>query len=446
MAEVEVLPLLVRPALPILVPSAPDLLRVLMQPTFYYSFFGLVALSLGFLIVGRSMRSGVKSVMYVLPLIVPLATYAIFRPSITKAFLEGMLTLVSDGGTIVMTPKIVEVLDPVGVILTTGLILGGVYFVVVLIFGGRICRRAMGVVEVGPNDYPMVQEAVRKVAAKAGVRAPKVGIVEEIEPNAFMVGGLRGATLVFSVGLIETLNEKEVEAVAAHEVAHLKNRDYFFEVAVNALKAVSFFNPLAHVMASNALKEREVLADEVGSKLIDCPAMLGKALIKVWESTRNISLRGSLLGHVSGLFVVSTLRRRFEVFSSHPPLSLRVRNIVNDPPKDGQKGGRWQERGGALVLVALVCISTCFVLNFVHNDLLPSMIFGLKGFPLLQMHQMLGFAQQPRLAEHQTLEVLLLPNQRAHMTIGGGAEPIVKVIFTGGWRSGFGMSVKTATS
>lgn len=455
MVEVEVFPPLVGPALPAPVSPIPDLLFALMQPSFYYSFFGLIALSVGFLIVGRSnsLRRDMKSIMYVLPLIVPLITYAIFRPSVTKAFLEGALTLI-DGGSLVIVPKIVELVNPVGVIMTAGLIIGGGYLVVVLLFGGCICKKAMSVVEIGPEDYPRVWEIVRKVAARAGLRAPRVGIVEEIEPKAFMVGGLGEATLVFSIGLIEVLNEDEIEAVAAHEIAHLKNRDHFFEAAVNALKMVSFFNPFAYLMASKALKEREMLADEFGSKLIDCPAMLGKALIKVWEGIRDISLRGALLGYASGLFVVSPLRRGVELFSSHPPLSLRVRNIIEEKAKDRRgtagesvkegEGGKKRndknkEQGSALVLVAIVCVSACFALNVIHNDLLPSLIFGFRSFPLPHMHQSMLLVLQPNVVEHYVGSLLpTLTRQNAYFAIG--SESAAKIMPTS--ISGFGSSMR----
>lgn len=399
-----------------------DLLYALMQPSFYYSFFGLIAVSLGLLIFERSipLRRGIKSIMYVLPLAAPLAVYTIFRPSVTKVLFGGALMLIGDDDSLVMVPKVLEIVDPAGVIIMAGLILGFGYLLVVLLFGGRICRRAMGVVEIGPDDYPRVQEVVRRVVSKAGLRMPRIGIVEDVEPKAFMVGGRGRAMLVFSIGLLETLNEEEIEAVAAHEIAHLENRDHIFEVAVNALKMVSFFNPFAYLMASKALREREMLADESGSRLIDCPAVLGKALIKVWEGTRDVSLKGTLLGFASGLFVVSPLRRGFELFSSHPPLSLRVRNII-EREGYGIKGGErkgWgeskseemsKEWGSALVLVVIVCMLACFTLNIIHNDLLPYLIFGLRGFPLQHFHQPMIFALQSHVAEHG-VEIFLLPS------------------------------------
>jgi heat shock protein HtpX len=68
-------------------------------------------------------------------------------------------------------------------------------------------------------------ETVAKLSAKAGVRAPEVAIYEG-EPNAFATGAFKNSALVaVSTGLLETMSHDEVEAVLAHEVAHVANGD-----------------------------------------------------------------------------------------------------------------------------------------------------------------------------------------------------------------------------
>lgn len=68
-------------------------------------------------------------------------------------------------------------------------------------------------------------DAVGKLSAIAGIKKPEVAIYEG-EPNAFATGAFRNSALVaVSTGLLQTMNKEEVEAVLAHEVAHIANGD-----------------------------------------------------------------------------------------------------------------------------------------------------------------------------------------------------------------------------
>lgn len=68
-------------------------------------------------------------------------------------------------------------------------------------------------------------DVVSKLSATAGIKMPEVAIYEG-EPNAFATGAFRNSALVaVSTGLLETMNKEEVEAVLAHEVAHVANGD-----------------------------------------------------------------------------------------------------------------------------------------------------------------------------------------------------------------------------
>lgn len=74
-------------------------------------------------------------------------------------------------------------------------------------------------------DGRWLLETVRKLSTRAGIRMPEVAVYEG-EPNAFATGAFKNSALVaVSSGLIETMNHEEVEAVLAHEVAHIANGD-----------------------------------------------------------------------------------------------------------------------------------------------------------------------------------------------------------------------------
>ena len=67
--------------------------------------------------------------------------------------------------------------------------------------------------------------------------------------------------IVFSLGLLNMLDLDELTAVASHELAHVKSRDYLFKSLSYALNILSFFNPFSYLTVSHFQKERELLAD-----------------------------------------------------------------------------------------------------------------------------------------------------------------------------------------
>jgi len=75
------------------------------------------------------------------------------------------------------------------------------------------------------EEYPDLLARVRRLATGADVAVPTVAITETDVPNAFTVGTPRHATVVVSTGLLAALSADELDAVLAHELAHVKNRD-----------------------------------------------------------------------------------------------------------------------------------------------------------------------------------------------------------------------------
>ncbi len=75
------------------------------------------------------------------------------------------------------------------------------------------------------DEYPDLSARVRRLATGADVPIPTIAVADTSVPNAFTVGGPRSATLVVSTGLLSALDGDELDAVLAHEIAHVKNRD-----------------------------------------------------------------------------------------------------------------------------------------------------------------------------------------------------------------------------
>ena len=80
---------------------------------------------------------------------------------------------------------------------------------------------------------------VERLSQVAGVRTPAVAVSSSSVPNSFTVGGVANATLVVSEGLLSTLPEDELDAVIAHELAHVANRDVRVMTLASLLPALA---------------------------------------------------------------------------------------------------------------------------------------------------------------------------------------------------------------
>jgi heat shock protein HtpX len=78
---------------------------------------------------------------------------------------------------------------------------------------------------VSESESPDLHARVRRLSRQADVRTPEVAVTSSDVPNSFTVGSPRDAVVVVSEGLLERLPEEELDAVLAHELAHVKNRD-----------------------------------------------------------------------------------------------------------------------------------------------------------------------------------------------------------------------------
>jgi beta-lactamase regulating signal transducer with metallopeptidase domain len=193
--------------------------------------------------------------------------------------------------------------------------------------GDWIASKLLHVINLDSNEYDWLQTEIAKISKKLAIPTPQMGLVEDLRPNAFTMGNGRKTKLVFTLGLLNILDKEEILAVAFHELAHVKNHDYFFKTFSNALTAVSFFNPLAYFALFNSQREREMLADENGAKLMQKPDSLANALTKITKALQNLPRETRLIRVTSNLLVSSPIIHRPQILSSHPKIDLRLRNI-----------------------------------------------------------------------------------------------------------------------
>ena len=209
-----------------------------------------------------------------------------------------------------------------------------------------------------PLKNEKIEKMVRKLAEKAKIEMPKLYVIETSQPNAFATGrDKKHCAVAVTTGLLETLNEKEIEGVLAHEVAHIKNRDILIStIAATIAGAISYIAeifwwssifggeeekpiwavipviilaPIAALLIQLAISRgREFLADETGAKLTGSPEALASALRKISRMAKENPLeQGSAA--TSHMWIVNPFKGNFftKLFSTHPPVEERIKRL-----------------------------------------------------------------------------------------------------------------------
>lgn len=203
------------------------------------------------------------------------------------------------------------------------------------------------------GEEPELRQIVDRVAATADVPPPRLALIRSWAPNA-LAAGLRSesATIAVTTELLRRLDEPELEAVVAHELAHVANRDGLVMTFVSGpamlgsamwgssdgrgqVFYVIFYWPV-HLIGLLLLwtisRYREYVADRGAVLITGAPEQLMSALTKISERTPRGDLRGGAA--VSALCVVPAQRKtrfealeRFEVFMDHPKLEKRLERL-----------------------------------------------------------------------------------------------------------------------
>lgn len=217
----------------------------------------------------------------------------------------------------------------------------------------EIVLRAAQAKPLDDEQEPELRALVERTAAAADLPMPRLALVRSWAPNA-LAAGLKAerATIAVTTELLRRLDERELEAVVAHELAHIANRDGLVMTFVSGpamlgsamwssddgraqVFFVLFYWPV-HVLGLLLMwtisRYREYAADRGSALITGAPERLMSALIKIAEREPRGDLRGGAA--VSALCIVPAQRkskldvlRRFEVFVDHPPLEKRLRRL-----------------------------------------------------------------------------------------------------------------------
>ena len=231
----------------------------------------------------------------------------------------------------------------------------GVVFYVHVLRGGALALRIGGARKVMKREEEEVKQLVHRTAASVDLPPPELKLINSWSPNAFAVGVRRAeATVVLTTELLRRLEPKEIEAVVAHELAHIANRDGAVMTFVSGPSLLGdymredgggrgwvffyvFYWPvyvLGLLLMWAISRYREYTADRGSALITGAPEQLMSALVKISEKEPRGDLRGGAA--VSALCIVPAQRkkgrlaflRRFEIFMDHPPLEKRLRRLT----------------------------------------------------------------------------------------------------------------------
>ena len=152
----------------------------------------------------------------------------------------------------------------------------------------RLVRRCVA------PDVDMHADVVTQVhdlAARAGLkRAPEVLLLPPGVLGAFATGGRR-ARVLLSEALIADLDPDELNAVLAHEIAHIRSRDVQVVAIAGALRDLMAWNPFAHLAYRGLTNNRELEADRRAADLVGSPLSVASGLLKMCDLARVSGIR-----------------------------------------------------------------------------------------------------------------------------------------------------------
>jgi heat shock protein HtpX len=236
-----------------------------------------------------------------------------------------------------------------------------VYALVQYFIASKLLLAMSGAVEIEKRDNPRYYRIIENLAITIGFQTPKIYIIDDPAPNAFATGhDPKHAIVAVTTGLLDIMDDQELEAVMAHEMGHVQNYDIRVSmIAFGLVSAIGlltdivlrmlFFGdrrnnntspvilvigiivlilaPIVAVIVQLAVsRQREYLADATGALTTRDPEALASALEKLEKFGRPMKKQSTSSAH---LFINDPLKPGFfnRLFSTHPPLADRIARL-----------------------------------------------------------------------------------------------------------------------
>ncbi len=232
-------------------------------------------------------------------------------------------------------------------------------------FSDKIALMSSGAVPISREQAPRLYAVMERLAAKANLPMPKLYLIPQAAPNAFATGrNPSHASVAVTQGLMELMDDEELEGVIAHELSHVRNYDILTSsIAATIAGAVTWLAemgrwgmifgrwgggrdddregggiaailmlilaPLAALLLQLGIsRQREYQADASGAKMVGHPYGLARALEKLGSYNKRIPM--DISPSTSSLCIVAPLsagQTLAGLFSTHPPLAERIARL-----------------------------------------------------------------------------------------------------------------------
>lgn len=243
------------------------------------------------------------------------------------------------------------------------LFMGGFMFLQYF-YSDKMILMSMGAKIVLESEAPELHQIVSRLCAIAGLPMPKIAIVNTSMPNAFATGrNQKNAVVAVTTGIMQQLNRSELEAVLAHELTHVKNRDmmvitiatFLSSIAQIMVRFLPFFGGggsrdrdsggsfvlmfvvslvvwiVSFILIRALSRYREFAADRGSAIITGQPSNLASALMKISGAKVPTQDLRRVEGPVSALFIVPAISGSsiMNLFSTHPTLEARIEALKN---------------------------------------------------------------------------------------------------------------------
>ena len=232
-------------------------------------------------------------------------------------------------------------------------------------FSDKIVMWTSGAKMVTREQHPKLYGMVEKVALSNGLPMPKVAIMNTVVPNAFATGkSKRSSVVAVTTGIMDLLDDEELEGVIAHELAHIRHRDVLVLTLASLFSTVAFFLMryalfgsmygrsrggggngggmilvlivagvtwfVSFLIIRAISRYREFAADRGGAQMTGKPDRLASALLKINSSMRRTPQKQlQKVESMNAFFIIPALSgdTLSNLFSTHPPVEERVKRL-----------------------------------------------------------------------------------------------------------------------
>lgn len=233
-------------------------------------------------------------------------------------------------------------------------------------FSDRIALAMYDAQPVSRENLPRVYDILERITQRAGLPMPKLYVIPLESPNAFATGrNPQHSSVAVTQGILNLLNDEELEGVLAHELGHVRNRDILTSSIAATLAGAIFFAarlgwffggssdredrqgggagaifmlilaPIAATLIQLAIsRSREYEADATGAHFTGNPYALASALGKLDAYSKQLPMQAS--PSTAHLFIVQPLLGigLTNLFSTHPPIAQRIERLTGRPPAE----------------------------------------------------------------------------------------------------------------